>query len=471
MLNLANIFEKNKDKAILSKDELAAFLKTTPEALEAFENAYKMHVMDDNAISDNLFRVNAKQATELNHESEYNPSVDTIVDRIVNELLAQTSIYSYDGVKEHVEANNLQLPDSEMVTSAEIMALPEQDRPMLTGNLIQKDINDDTDVSILVFLYKSYLTEKNPAKKQRAYHMFRQGLDILDLDPIAYEMLGMNRNAMGNWFPQLVEAVTLQDFFKLPKTKIMKVPITLLQLTRLSYRSLTPTTLKIIDDFCFKAFGLDETKDYFIKTGTYSSKYDFRNAHVHGAKEVHELGEYLTFIQFQAQQMASPLSQPCIYGVSTTNEWVVREFIKDKEDNPCIYNGMPLHTEYRVFVDFDTQEILGVNPYWDPNVMKQRFGHESDANDPEKVHDYVIYRMHEEKLMKRYNDNKDIVVNNIEKMLPDVNLSGQWSIDVMQNGDDFYIIDMALAANSALNSCVPAEKLHTPEENWIPKIG
>lgn len=90
MLNLANIFGKNKDKATLSKDELAAFLKTTPEALEAFENAYKMHVMDDNTISDNLFRVNTKQATELNHESEYNPSIDTIVDRIVNELLAQT---------------------------------------------------------------------------------------------------------------------------------------------------------------------------------------------------------------------------------------------------------------------------------------------------------------------------------------------------------------------------------------------
>ena len=49
--------------------------------------------------------------------------------------------------------------------------------------------------------------------------------------------------------------------------------------------------------------------------------------------------------------MAGPLSFPCIYGVSTTNEWVVREFIPDKEGNPCIYHGLPLHTEYRVFVD------------------------------------------------------------------------------------------------------------------------
>ncbi|MBR0283080.1 MAG: RICIN domain-containing protein, partial [Oscillibacter sp.] len=31
---------------------------------------------------------------------------------------------------------------------------------------------------------------------------------------------------------------------------------------------------------------------------------------------------------------------------------------EDKENNPCIYKGMPLHTEYRVFVDFDTDEVL-----------------------------------------------------------------------------------------------------------------
>ena len=99
------------------------------------------------------------------------------------------------------------------------------------------------------------------------------------------------------------------------------------------------------------------------------------NAHVKGAKEVRELGEYLTFIQFQAQNMAGPLATPSIYGVSTTNEWVVREFIGDKENNPCIYKGLPLHTEYRVFIDCDKNEIIGFNPYWDPEIMLKRFGH------------------------------------------------------------------------------------------------
>ena len=47
--------------------------------------------------------------------------------------------------------------------------------------------------------------------------------------------------------------------------------------------------------------GKREDKEYFIKTGTYSSKFDFRNARVSGPKEVRELGEYLLFIHFHAE--------------------------------------------------------------------------------------------------------------------------------------------------------------------------
>lgn len=40
----------------------------------------------------------------------------------------------------------------------------------------------------------------------------------------------------------------------------------------------------------------------------------------------------------------------------------------------------------------------------------------------------------------------------------------------MQNGEDFWFIDMALAENSAFYECVP-ECLRKPvEENWLPKI-
>ena len=39
-----------------------------------------------------------------------------------------------------------------------------------------------------------------------------------------------------------------------------------------------------------------------------------------------------------------------------------------------------------------------------------------------------------------------------------------------QNGEDFWIIDMALAKDSALLSCVPKDKIKAVEEDWIPRI-
>ncbi len=103
---------------------------------------------------------------------------------------------------------------------------------------------------------------------------------------------------------------------------------------------LTKTSLEIADRFCEKAFSLDRQKEYFIKTGVFSSKYDFRNAHIQGAEEVRTIGEYLLFIHFQASSMShfdlNGRNQPVIYGPGTTVEWVCREFIQDKEQNPCI---------------------------------------------------------------------------------------------------------------------------------------
>ncbi len=91
---------------------------------------------------------------------------------------------------------------------------------------------------------------------------------------------------MGYWFPALVDSCSDQDFFKIPRTRVAKVPLPMLQLTRQDYAMLTPTTLKIVNDWAYQAFQLDKSKEYFIKTGTYSSKFDFRNAYVHSAKEV-----------------------------------------------------------------------------------------------------------------------------------------------------------------------------------------
>ena len=472
---LAKLFHNPElESPVLTKDAIADLLRISPEALTAFENAYGKQALTQ--VSENMFEINSRQAATM-HKASREPiapkmaeKAEELTNRIVAELLAQTEVYIFDGKLSRVDRLKALPEGASCVEISDIEQLPAGIRPQLSGNLMKVDVLAPS-YPTLLFYYQKAMSGKDPKEQKASYGRFRQGLDILDLDPIMYEIIGTNPNSMGHWLPQLVDACSNQDFFKIPATTIAKVPMTLLQLTRQEYSGLTQTTLDIVNRWAQEIFRLNENKEYFIKTGVYSSKYDFRNAYVHGAKEVRELGEYLLFIHFQALQMAGPLVQPHpIYGVSTTNEWVVRDFIHDTENNPTIYKGLPLHTEYRVFVDCDTDQVIGISPYWEPKTMKQRFGDGKDANSPHQLHDYIIYKAHEDTLMTRYEKNKYRVMSQIQAILPDLDLPGQWSIDVMQNGEDFWIIDMALAETSYYYDCVPALLRRPGKEDWIPHL-
>ena len=63
-----------------------------------------------------------------------------------------------------------------------------------------------------------------------------------------------------------------------------------------------------------------------------------------------------------------------------------------------------------------------------------------------------------------------MLIDKVKELLPNINLKGQWSLDIMQNGNDFWLIDMAIADTSALKECIPANKLKKSQENWIPEL-
>lgn len=467
---IKNLFQQKIDK-----NKIAELIGSNPEALAAFDKAYF-----DNALNESdgtIFGTTPKQARQFAEqpaETPANPAdLENLIDRIVNELIEQTTVWSYNN-HTTVRTDKTQQPKliGAPVSAAEIKQLPLQLRPQLTGQLISLDCPGRS-YETLLDTYMRYLKAVNPKAKKEHYGRFRQGLDMLDLDSVLYAMLGQNPNNIGNWLPKIVSAVEKENFFLIPNTTIIKVPITLLQLTRKDYQELTETSLKIADKFCEKIFKLDDTKDYFIKTGTFSSKFDFRNAHITAGPEVHDIGQYLLYIQHQAVMMAgydlSGHNQPCIYGVSTTNEWCVREFIKDKDHNPTIYNGLHLHTEYRVFVDFDSDQVLAIHPYWDKDVMNTRFNKAQDAGSARNLHDSIAYKACENRLYENYEKYKDIVTSRVQDILPDIDLHGQWSIDIMQNQGDFWIIDMAIAENSAFYECVPLELRSPSPENWLPQ--
>lgn len=100
-----------------------------------------------------------------------------------------------------------------------------------------------------------------------------------------------------------------------------------------------------------------------------------------------------------------------------------------------------------IFVDCDKDELIGVVPYWHPIVMKRAL----KAGLSESVQqDYQTYLSHEQKLVDEYNEYLHRVRSEIKTILPNLHLSGTYSIDVMKNGDDLYVIDLALMSESAL---------------------
>lgn len=442
---LTNILKgiNKKDKNRMTVEKAVKIFKNSKEKFEEFEEFYKKNVLTE--IPENYFEVNSRQATDkvtTAGEIDYE-----LVKRIVNELFNGTKIIEIKNNK--VIERTLECEHVPITDINELMELDKEKQVQFTKNFSKFDISPVESLKTLMFFAK------------HNYGMFRGGLETLDLSPTLYKILDNNMNQIGYWLPKVAEISP----FKIPDTKIVKVPLSLLQLGRVfEYGELTPTTFKIINEYCKKVFELDLNGTYFIKNGVFSSKFDFRNAKVTTPQEVAELGQYLFYIHQQACQMASLLNNKSIYGCGTTNEWVVREYIESPVKE-TIYMGLPLNTEYRIFVDFDTKTILSDNQYWDKEVMNKRFEENRNGHD---VHDVITYNMALERLEKTYNENIDKVKKMVHELLNNnIEMTGQWSVDIMQVENDFYLIDMALAENSFYYDSVPKELRKPSSEKWL----
>lgn len=97
---LKKLFKRDKSLSVNDKDQIASLLKTTPQALEAFEEVYRDNILMDTSFPDNFFDVNAKQAASARGKLDDAADMDKLIGRIVKELMAQADIYSFDGEHE-----------------------------------------------------------------------------------------------------------------------------------------------------------------------------------------------------------------------------------------------------------------------------------------------------------------------------------------------------------------------------------
>jgi hypothetical protein len=266
-------------------------------------------------------------------------------------------------------------------------------------------------------------------------HLLSRTLSVSDLTEKLYGRFADNKNSMFNWLKEVQYAVTkTKTELICPNTKVYRLPIELAQFIRLEYQDTSKEDKALFNEIIFNEFGLEDRKTYFIKTGTFSSKFQFANAKCF---EPREMGEYFQVINNFAMSL----------GAGQTIDLVVREYIEDVENNPTIYNGMPLRTEFRAFVDCDKKELIGIVPYWNPIVMKRAL--KAGLSDSMEA-DYQTYLKHEDKLMSEYNEYLPKVRKEIQELLSELHLEGKYSIDVMKSGNDLYVIDLALMSESAL---------------------
>lgn len=101
---------------------------------------------------------------------------------------------------------------------------------------------------------------------------------------------------------------------------------------------------------------------------------------------------------------------------------------------------MALRPEFRVFYDFDKQKLLYTVNYWNYQYCEEHLN----------VEDKAVFSNAEAQLNKYFKQYVDEVEKLVIEHMPRAWLEGKWSIDIMMNDEnDFYLIDMALAKNSA----------------------
>lgn len=348
-----------------------------------------------------------------------------------------------------------------------IEKLRRADAPMFAPGYLLRSDGLPVDETLAGLRERALDPKTSQTARQQLHALHQRTASVSDLTENLYAAMAAEHNSIMSWFPALASAVHDADTsFELPATSIWRAPIEIAQYLRLSYEQTNQTSREQVNAIVADALRLDtrldehgRTRDYFLKTGTFSSKFEFANAR---CGEAHEAGEYFHVIGNLAMAV----------GAGCTVDLCAREYIEPEPGTPSIYHGMPLRTEMRAFVDLGapddeagTPQLLGITPYWHPSVMTRALA--LAEREPDFGHirgDYDTYRAHEPALRAEFDAALDDVAAELEALLEPMRAAGMrgaWSVDVMLTGDRRHIIDMSLMATSALTELLTVTDEYT----------
>ena len=242
---------------------------------------------------------------------------------------------------------------------------------------------------------------------------------------------------MSNWLPAIVPAEGEARELRIPKTAIIPVPDDVCRSFFMERDGDADRILGFVREQIVPAakdHGL--YPQFFMKNGGFSDKFRFRLC-TPGPADM-RIAANLTDMNYDA----------LCFSADGVTEVCLRELIPyDEENTPCIYQGMPLRPEFRVFYDFDSHRVLYAANYWDWDYCHDRICR--DATDK------LVYESAYPGILQQYEEKKNDVMGMVARDMANVTgLSGMWSVDVMyceKSGpnEGYWLIDMAVAGRSA----------------------
>lgn len=235
------------------------------------------------------------------------------------------------------------------------------------------------------------------------------------------------KNLFSNWFPKIKDCG-----IRVPQSIIIQVPEHIQQCFCMEdYETDAEKIQSWVTQEVLPRIRESELSGHplFIKNGCFSNKYEARYCFCMET----ELAESIMRINYQAMYMDAG-------GIS---ELIIRERIPhDASVTPCIYNGLPLRPEFRVFYDFTKHQVLFTANVWSYDYVYPRLYDitdkiilEHEKMDTTKV--FVKERTNIEALVMYH-------MNSVE------GLEGVWAIDIMLTEQkEPILVDMAIAEGSA----------------------
>lgn len=250
-----------------------------------------------------------------------------------------------------------------------------------------------------------------------------------DQNSYLIQQMKKDQNNLSFWYPKVKDRG-----LRTPRTRVVPVPDDIVSAFQLE----SPSDDMKVNNFILESV-MPVIKDMeglpFLRNGTFAGcKDDFSVCCPADRSENTILG-CIRQLQYDSINL----------GYGGTTEIVVRERIPSPAHLDRVCNGMPLHSEFRVFYDFDIRKALYVVNYWD------RKAHRDDPVRRRKA-DAAIFDRRWPSLEQEYIHNAQRVLNAVESAMSEVTgLAGTWAVDILRDQDDeLWLIDMSEGWNSDL---------------------